>query len=71
MDAADHGMRQGAAHEGQLPCARGPQIGDEFALATEVAVILPPQAYVCIAAIGSAAAAAAWTGFITWEEVGI
>lgn len=32
-------------------------------------LILPPQTWCGIAALGAASAAAAWTGFIMWEEV--
>jgi hypothetical protein len=35
----------------------------------EGSIVVPPQYYVAIAAIGATAAAAAWTGFISWEEV--
>lgn len=32
-------------------------------------LILPPQTYCAVAALGATGAAASWTGFITWEEV--
>jgi hypothetical protein len=35
----------------------------------EGSIIVPPQTYVCIAALGATAAALAWTGFLMWEEV--
>lgn len=35
----------------------------------EGSIVVPPQAYVAIAAIGATAAAAAWFGFLMWEEV--
>ena len=37
----------------------------------EGSIVVPPQYYVAIAAIGATAAAAAWTGFISWEEVAV
>lgn len=35
----------------------------------EGSIIVPPQAYVAICALGATGAAASWTGFIMWEEV--
>ena len=35
----------------------------------EGSIILPPQTYCAIAALGATAAAAAWTGYLMWEEV--
>jgi hypothetical protein len=35
----------------------------------EGSIIVPPQSYVAIAALGAAAGAAAWTGHLMWTEV--
>lgn len=35
----------------------------------EGSIVVPPQNYVAIAAIGATAAAAAWFGYLMWEEV--
>ena len=37
----------------------------------EGSIVVPPQNYVAIAALGATVAAAGWTGFLTWEEVPI
>ena len=35
----------------------------------EGSIVVPPQAYVAICALGATGAAAAWTGYLMWEEV--
>ena len=35
----------------------------------EGSIVIPPQCYAAVCALGATAAASAWTGFLMWEEV--
>lgn len=54
-------------HNTAAIAATGEDVGYLWDL--EGSIVLPPQTYCAIAALGTTAAAAAWTGFLMWEEV--